>query len=232
MTASQTFSVIVDDREAAAAVLETLRRRADVVTRVQRLPLGDYRVDEALLFERKTLPDLVASIKDGRLFTQGLRLANAPLRTAVILEGTTRDLGECRMHREAIQGALIALTLFLGIPLLRSMDAQETAGLILFAARQARTFAAGALPRKGLRPRGKARVQHRILQGLPGIGPARAKGLLERFGTIEAVMAAPAADLATVPGIGERTAKLIRWAVAESAATYGPAEAADPDWPF
>jgi ERCC4-type nuclease len=136
------------------------------------------------------------------------------------------------MHREAIQGALIALTLFLGIPLLRSMDPQETAALMLFAARQARTFATGALPRKGLRPRGKVRVQQHILQGLPGIGPARAKGLLERFGTIEAVMAAPVADLATVPGIGERTAKLIRWAVAENAPTYRPAQGSNPDWPL
>ena len=229
MTANQTFSVIVDDREAAGAVLAALRRRADVETRVERLPIGDYQVDEAQLFERKTLPDLVASIKDGRLFAQGLRLANAPLRSAVILEGTARDLAGCRMRREAIQGALVTLTLFLGIPLLRSMDPEETAGLILFAARQGRAFAAGALPRKGRRPHGKARIQNRILQGLPGIGPERARRLLERFGTIEEVMAAPAADLATVPGIGERTARLIRWAVAESAATYGPADA---DWPL
>ena len=45
-------------------------------------------------------------------------------------------------------------------------------------------------------------------------------------------MAAPAADLETVPGIGERTARLIRWAVAENAATYGAAQVSDPDWPF
>jgi len=28
----------------------------------------DYLIDEVLLIEHKTLPDLVASIKDGRLF--------------------------------------------------------------------------------------------------------------------------------------------------------------------
>lgn len=136
-----------------------------------RLPVGDYLVDEALLFERKTLLDLVASIKDGRLFAQGLRLANASCRAALILEGGSQALAQSGMRREAIQGALVSLTLFLGIPLLRSMNADETASLILFAARQGRTFAAGALPRKGKRPRGKPRVQNRILQGLPGVGP-------------------------------------------------------------
>ncbi|WP_295392131.1 ERCC4 domain-containing protein [uncultured Thiodictyon sp.] len=224
MAASQTVCVVVDDRESAGAVLAALRGHEGIETRVARLPLGDYLVDDAWLFERKTLPDLVASIKDGRLFAQGLRLAQAPLRTAVILEGSTRDLAECRMRREAIQGALVALTLFLGIPLLRSLDPAETARLMLFAARQGRAFAAGSLPRKGRRPRGKARVQSRILQGLPGIGPARAKRLLERFGTIESVMAAPADELAEVPGIGQETAAAIRWAVAEATATYDLAD--------
>jgi ERCC4-type nuclease len=41
-----------------------------------------------LLFERKTLPDLVASIADGRLFKQALRLVNAKLPAAMILEET------------------------------------------------------------------------------------------------------------------------------------------------
>ncbi len=112
------------------------------------------------------------------------------------------------------------------------MNAQETTVLILFATCQGRAWATGALPRQGRRPYGKARVQHRILQGLPGIGPAWTKRLLEHFGTIEAVMAAPAADLATVLGSGERTAKFIRWAVAETAATFGPAEASNSDWPL
>jgi DNA excision repair protein ERCC-4 len=234
MDTGQTFSVVVDDREPAATVLAALQRHACVQLRVERLPVGDYRVDDALLFERKTLPDLVASIKDGRLFAQGLRLANVPppLRGALILEGRSQDLAQSGMRREAIQGALATLTLFLGLPLLRSMDPDETAGLILFAARQGRTFASGALPRKGPRPRGKPRVQSRILQGLPGVGPERAKRLLERFGTIEAVIAAPAAELARVPGIGKGTAESIRWAVEETPAHYRASDGFERLWPI
>lgn len=121
-----------------------------------------------LLIERKPLPDLVASIKDGRLFGQAHRLAGWPLWKAFILEGTATDLAGSGMRREAIQGALIALTLYLGILLLRSQDPTETAQLMLFAARQGRSMATGSVPRPGRRPRGKARIQARVLQGLPG----------------------------------------------------------------
>lgn len=232
MEASQGFSIVADDREARGTVVEALSRHAGVRLRLERLPVGDYRVDDALLFERKTLPDLVASLKDGRLFAQGLRLAQAPLRSAIILEGRSQDLADSQMRREAIQGALVTLTLFLGIPLLRSLDPEETASLMLFSARQGRTFASGAIPRKGRRPRGKARVQSRILQGLPGVGPERARRLLERFGTIEAVIAAPAETLASVPGIGKGTAEAIRWAVQEPRDFYDVAHDPDDLWPL
>jgi len=42
------------------------------------------------------------------------------LEGAFIPEGTAADLAGSGMRREAIQGALIGLTLYLGIPLLRS----------------------------------------------------------------------------------------------------------------
>jgi ERCC4-type nuclease len=228
----QGFTIVVDDREARGGVPEALRRNEGVHLSLQRLSVGDYRVDDTLLFERKTLPDLVASIKDGRLFAQGLRLTQAPLRTAIILEGRSQELADSRMRREAIQGALMTLTLFLGIPLLRSMDSEETASLILLAARQGRAYTSGLLPRKGTRPRGKARVQGRILQGLPGVGPERAKRLLERFGTIEDVFTASADALASVPGIGKATAEAIRWAIEEPRELYAIGPAPDDLWPL
>ncbi|MEA3277106.1 MAG: ERCC4 domain-containing protein [Pseudomonadota bacterium] len=220
---SQPISILVDDRDVQSGIVDILRERDDVSVDIQRLPLGDYLIDEHLLVERKTLVDLVASIKDGRLFGQGCRLASSPLWTALILEGTSKDLAQSHMRREAIQGALITLTLFLGIPLLRSQSPRETVQLLLFAARQGRAVATGALPRPGRRPRGKARTQSRVLQGLPGVGPERAKRLLERFGSLEAVMLAEASELAAVPGIGKGTAEGIRWAVRESGSFYGSA---------
>jgi len=212
--------VVIDDRESAGGILDEINARDEFISEVRRLALGDFEVDGCLLFERKTLPDLVASIKDGRLFSQACRLANSDKLVAIILEGTARDLGDSRMRREAIQGALISLTLFLGIPLLRARNQAETVQLMLYAARQGRAVASGTLPRKGRRYRGKKRTQLHILQGLPGIGTQRAALLLKHFGSIEAVVLASQEELQSVDGIGPDTADKIRWSVKETQTDY------------
>lgn len=213
--AARNIPIQVDDRESQGLVLRTLRQCADFEVTVTRLPLGDYRVDGRFLFERKTMPDLVAAIIGGRLFSQALRLARTSLRPAIILEGTARDLAASGMRWEAIQGALVTVTLFCGIPLLRTRTSEETVRTMLYAARQAQAAALGSLPRPGYRPRGKRARQIYIIQGLPGIGPTRARRLLERFGSVEAVIKAGSEDLQSVTGIGERVADRIRWAVEE-----------------
>jgi len=209
------FVVQVDDRELGGPVVELLKQSPNFHVLVTRLKLGDYLVDGRFLFERKTLPDLVTAIISGRLFTQALRLAATSLRPAIILEGTAQDLDESDMSRESIQGALVTVTLFCGIPLLRTRTPAETVRTMLFAAQQRQAYAMGALPRPGYRPRGKRARQLFVLQGLPGIGPALARRLLVRFGGVGAVMNASAEDLQCVSGIGQGTAEKIRWAVDE-----------------
>ena len=94
------------------------------------------------------------------------------------------------MRREALLGALISLTWVYDLPVLRSPEPAETARLLVYAAHQLQRHADGTLPRHGKRPRAKRRVQLRLLQGLPGVGPSRATELLERFGRVEVVMTA------------------------------------------
>lgn len=209
--------IIVDDRECRSAMPAALAACAEFNVQIQRLPIGDYRVDNALLFERKTLLDLVASIKDGRLFDQALRLTKAALPAALILDASTGDLAQSGMRTEAIRGALINVSLFIGLPVLRARNAAQTTRTILYAARQHRAIACGALPRHGHRPKGKTALQSYILQGLPGIGPQRATRLIEHFGSVEAAVAADPASLAEVAGIGASTARKLRWAVDEPA---------------
>ena len=114
------IQVVIDDRGTNDTVVETLRSIPDVQVEIRRLALGDYEIDGRLLFERKTLADLSASITDGRLFQQACRLASSTLSKALILEGTSRDIPEGGVRREAIQGALVHVTLFLGILILRA----------------------------------------------------------------------------------------------------------------
>lgn len=214
--------VCVDDREARGAVLPFLRAFDDVEVTVARLPVGDYAWEGPLLFERKRLFDFARSVQDGRLFGQAVRLAASERRGVLILEGTARDLARCRMRREALQGALVSITLFVGVPVLRARDPGETARLMHYAARQLRASRDGALrrPAVGRRPRGKRRAQLQLLQGLPGVGPARARRLLQAFGSVEAVCSAGVHELTEVYGIGPATARAIRWVVGEPGAVY------------
>ncbi len=207
------IKIIVDDRERHSRIVQELQKIAGVEVHIQRLPLGDYEIDGAILFERKSLFDLASSIKDGRLFRQGIRLASSPIRCAIILEGTAKDLIESKMRREAIQGALISLTIIFGIPIIRSKDDQETARLMLYVAKQIRTTESGGIVRHVKRPKGKRKLQLYFLQGLPGIGPARARNMLDTFGSVEKVIAASRQELMRVPGIGLYLAKKIRWLV-------------------
>ena len=215
--------IVADDRERSGAVTAILLKTADVEVTTARLQTGDYRVDGRLLVERKTLPDCALSIVDGRLFRQTIRLAASACRGVLILEGSGKDLAAVGVRREAMQGALITVSLVLGIPVLRAQDATETAWLILAAARQVRRAARGGFQRPWHRPAGKHARQVHLLQGLPGIGREKAERLLHAFGSVEAVFSATCENLEAVAGIGSKTARNIRWAVGEAMLPYGGA---------
>jgi DNA excision repair protein ERCC-4 len=215
------ISVVADDRERKGEVIQFLSEMKNVSVSVKRLVCGDYFVDNRLVFERKTLIDFARSIVDGRLFRQAIRLAGANYKSVMILEGTAKDLSEAGVSREAMQGALVTLSLILGIPVLRSKKPFETACLILYAARQIRSIAKGVSQRRGYQPRSKRKKQLFILQGLPGVGSERAVRLLDTFGSVEAVVTATGRQLQSVEGIGRQTAEKIRWAVSDQIQPYG-----------
>ncbi|MGD9194141.1 MAG: ERCC4 domain-containing protein [Desulfobacterales bacterium] len=212
--------IIADDRERKSEVIESLVQIEDVVVSIQRLTMGDYQIDNRLIVERKTIKDFAVSIIDGRLFKQMVRLANSKFEGVLILEGTVNDTVEIGMTREAMQGALITVSLILGIPVLRSKDPSETAKLMVYVGRQIESIALGGLQRHGYRPKNKGKRQLFILQGLPGVGPERADRLLDTFGSVEAVISAGRDELQAVDGIGKKVADKIRWAVSEEMKPY------------
>ena len=55
--------VIVDDREVRSGVIDAFKSMENVEVEIHRLSVGDYEIDHRLLFERKTLLDLVEAIK-------------------------------------------------------------------------------------------------------------------------------------------------------------------------
>ncbi|GEP32545.1 UvrABC system protein C [Nocardioides szechwanensis] len=58
-----------------------------------------------------------------------------------------------------------------------------------------------------------------LLDDVPGLGEVRRKTLLKHFGSLKKLRLATVAEIATVPGIGERTATAIKDAVAQASPT-------------
>ena len=227
---TEIISIEADDRERPSGIPDLLGAETGVRLTLRRLSLGDYLVNGRLLFERKTMRDFAQSIVDGRLFRQARGLANSRWRPALVLEDPPADRERINVPWEALQGGLVTVSLIFAIPVLRSETPAETARLLIYSGTQECRHAAGLLKRPGYRPRSKAARQRYILQGMPGVGPTRAARLLERFGSVRAVLNATVADLTGVAGIGRRTAELICETVQEPGEAHGSmAEAATGD---
>jgi ERCC4-type nuclease len=220
MDSPSVLHVTIDDRERDSATASFLLGMPGIACTFRRLQLGDYLVDGRLLIERKTVPDLLQSIEDGRLFRQARGLASSRVPCLLILEGTAADLKGRRFQRSSVQGALITVSLLWGVPMLRSMDGEETANLMALAGRQISATVNGQIYRPGRRWGSKRGLQSHLLQGLPGVGCQLATRLLERFGTVEGVIQAAEPALQEVAGIVRRKAAKIRWAVSEGRVAY------------
>ncbi len=207
--------IVADDRERKSDVIELLLEIENVEVDIRRLSMGDYQIGKRVIIERKTLKDFAVSVIDGRIFRQMIYLANSKFEGVLILEGTSSDSIEIGVTREAMQGALINVSLIMGIPVLRSKNPVETAKLLVFIARQIESITNGGVQRHGYQPKGIRYRQRYILQGLPKVGRERADRLLDRFGSVEAVVSASIDDLQTVDGIGKNIAEKIKWAVSE-----------------
>jgi ERCC4-type nuclease len=202
--------IVADNRERRSGVPEALANQPNVHLTHHNLSLGDYRVDNNLIVERKTFTDFAKSVKDGRLFTQASRLSRLKrARPCLILEGTGINHWSGALPRSALQGAIITITLVFGLPLLRSSSPEETASLILYAAEQLHRRATKLPQRYGYHPNGLTRQQSYLLQAIPGIGPTRAQDLLNTFCSPFGVASATIEALQTAKGIGTSAATKI-----------------------
>ncbi len=113
------------------------------------------------------------------------------------------------------------MSLIFQILVLRAVDRNETAKLMLYATGQLRRARSGLASLNHRKPKTVRKQKGHLLRTLPGIGADRAERLLEKFGSVEKCLSAPAEDLAAVAGIGEKAAERIRRVVEEHPTPYG-----------
>ncbi|MFO7936194.1 MAG: ERCC4 domain-containing protein [Kiritimatiellia bacterium] len=142
------IDVVIDDREPGEFV-GLFKDAGATSVRVERLRVGDFLVNQHWVFERKTIADLCASLVDGRLFRQALKRLKSSGYPVIILEGRSKDAEEVHVSRESIQGALITLSVFFNIPVLRAMDGEELVHLIEYTVVQEGRFQKNAIHRYG-----------------------------------------------------------------------------------
>jgi Fanconi anemia group M protein len=203
--------VTVDDRERRSPVPDLLARAPGVSVRWTRLEAGDYALGNGIVVERKTARGFLLSLTGGHLFAQTKALKHAAERAVMILEGGSLYETGIRIDPAAIRGALVSLAAVWYLPVLRAGGPAETVALLLALARQMRRGALrGPWCRPGFRARRPDLRKSFILQGLPRVGPALAARLLERFGSVRAVVGATEDELREVRGIGAGRAQAIR----------------------
>jgi ERCC4-type nuclease len=140
--------ITIDNREHSLYdKLENLQKehpKPDISIKKEVLPLGDILLTfplknektYELLIERKSLTDLLASIKDGRYEEQSHRLlhaTNMPSRNIVyLIEGVLSTVST--LEKRTILSAVTSIQFFKGFSILRSSSIQESAEWIYFMA--------------------------------------------------------------------------------------------------
>jgi ERCC4-type nuclease len=209
---AQPLHIRVDSRERQSPVPVLLAAFPDVVLSFAALPSADYLLSDTVAVERKTASDFVASILDRRLFGQTTRMSVLFPRAMLIVEGDLAQVPHS-IDMQAIRGALAFLTVRAGITVLQLSDAAETAAMLRIMARHAQERMDQPVSLREPRPAIEELYATYLVEGLPGIGPRRARLLLAHFGSPSAVMCASAEELAQVPGIGKKSAQRIWQAV-------------------
>ncbi len=200
------ITIIADNREKKSAIPDMLAKKGIHMVMSQ-LAAGDYIIDGNIIIERKTKTDFVQSIINGHIFNQCAGLRQTGLIPMFIVEGNPFDTTH-HIKREAIKGALLAISLSWQIPVIRSSGKEDTVHLIILAAGQQLNTPV-FIRKKGKKPKHFQNQQHYLVQTIPGIGSSLANRLLDYYKTIEKIVLADIDSLLKVEGVGKDKAKKI-----------------------
>jgi DNA excision repair protein ERCC-4 len=200
--------IVVDVHERQSGIADVLTDELGAEVEIASLPAGDYAVGEDTLVERKRVRDPHAAVIKGRLWPQLGKLRAAVPFPYLLVEGSDLDRGP--LGGAAIRGVCLA-AIDQGIALPRSGQPRDSALWIhRLAVRCQRVEAPPDRPVYAQRPKApEAETAEALLAAVPGISTAGARALLERFGTVAAVVAAEPEEWLRVPGIGAERARAL-----------------------
>ncbi len=201
------IKIIVDSREMRSEVVKHLRELAEV--EVRNLEVADYVLSDRVAVERKTVEDFAESIKSAeKLFSQIAKLKSSYARPLLIIEG---ENVYGRLHPNAVRGAMAAIAVDFGVPIIMTRDARETAEfLVAIARREQEERKRSPIEHVAKTKRTLKEEQEYVVSAISNVGSVIAKNLLEHFQTIERIATASEEELMKVPKVGKKIAERIR----------------------
>ncbi len=204
--------IVVDSRELRSKLAKSLDELG-AKFHVETLEVGDYLLSDRVGVEAKTSSDFAQSIIDKRLFSQLQALQESFELPLLLITGSSL-FGTSGVRPEALCGALASSFLDFRVPVLMAQNESEAASMLFAIARREQIQEKRPIGIRGQKPKmSLSALQRYIVAGLPGVNTTLAKRLLDKFGSISAIVAAPLSELQTVHGIGKTKAHVIREAL-------------------
>ncbi len=199
----------MDTRERGSGVPEALAEMGTAII-YEQLGVGDYVVSDRVVVERKTVPDLLESLFDGRLFDQARRMSEYYEIPVVIVEGRVEELRRLAGRRatQALQ-ALASLSVVEGVRVLWSLSPRDTAAILYTLSCREREAGRPVVLHRKPRLNRLWKQQLYVVESFPGLGPKLAEKLLSAMGSIERICRASVVELERVLGY-ERARRLYR----------------------
>jgi len=220
----QKVRIIIDKMELPGRIPKILDKMSSVDMDFQILQVGDYIVSDHCAMERKFKDDFENSFigdEKGKIFRQVRDLVAAynPQnggKPILLVECDQVDLFTSRnIHPNAIWAVLQAIT-EMGCSIRFTSTAEGTAKYLVKKAREEQYGKTTLFNPHGSKTKmNPAEAKEYIISAIQEIGPATARKLLLRFGTVENVIRALESELTMVDGVGLPTAKKIRQIVTE-----------------
>lgn len=206
---SENLFIEYDHREEPSELPEILAEQSGIESIRTELSAGDYRINYRIVAERKTGADFNQSIADARLFEQCKNLVDIPTQPVLIMEGNPYRTNK-NVPAEAVRGALIAVTVFWYIPVLFSNHKEDTIRILKMIGNQDLSGRRILNRKNTLQNRMINDRRIHLLAGVPGIGPEKARKLLDEFSTLRDLMIATPEEIQDVPGIGPKLTENLR----------------------
>ncbi len=203
---TQETVIYADSREKGSGVLKELQSLG-VKLVLRQLDVGDYVLSKRVCVEFKAVDDFVNSILDGRLMAQ-MRALTRYQRPLLVVQGGDW-YSQRNVHPNAIRGALSAISVSFGVPILTTQNDKDTASLLALIARREKDGGIGAAEFAAPRPQNEQEELVAVVAQLHGVGPVLAPKLLAFFGTLRDLANASVDDLTSVEGIGKKKAEEI-----------------------